>query len=238
MNAELHHLWMLQRIEDDIAEMHRQLNHYPRELERLQNLLQELAEQRAQETTRIEQLERDRRRKEGELELENGKIRKAQLRLMEAKTNKEYQALLKEIEFAKDANSHREDEIIAMMDDIDRCKENLEAVEKRIAGEKKEIEDTIAVTKDQIIQLETDLARTQDTRSEITGNLDRELLNRYVKLKERKDGVAVVLVKNEACQGCYVNIPPQLYNEVQKNTKIIFCPNCQRILYWENKDTG
>jgi predicted nucleic acid-binding Zn-ribbon protein len=55
-------------------------------------------------------------------------------------------------------------------------------------------------------------------------------------LKEKRNGIAIVLVKNEGCQGCYVNIPPQMYNEVQKNNEIILCPNCHRILYWENKD--
>jgi len=46
-------------------------------------------------------------------------------------------------------------------------------------------------------------------------------------------GVAVALAKGGTCQGCRMRLPPQLYNEIQKHLQIHFCPNCQRILYYE-----
>ena len=49
----------------------------------------------------------------------------------------------------------------------------------------------------------------------------------------RRAGVAVALAKVGTCQGCRMRLPPQLYNEIQKHLQIHFCPNCQRILYYE-----
>ena len=38
---------------------------------------------------------------------------------------------------------------------------------------------------------------------------------------------------NGTCQGCNMNIPPQLYNILQRGDAIELCPNCNRIIYWD-----
>jgi len=230
-------LWMLQKTEQETEDIQIKLRTYPLQVEHLQKQLEELDRKKSEEQDRIENLEKERRKKEGELELESERIRKSQLRLLEVKTNKEYQAMLKEIEWAKEINSQREEEIITILDEIDRSKSNLGSIEQRIEGEKKETEQEIATIQQKMVQLEKDLANSQEVRNKIIQELDPQLLKRYVTLKERRDGVAIVLVKNEACQGCYVNIPPQLYNEVQQSKEIILCPNCNRILYADNEQT-
>ncbi len=208
---------------------------YPQQLERLKGLLKSLEEKKEEEKRRIEELEKDRRKKEGELELESERIKRSQLRLLEVKTNKEYQALLKEIEWAKELNSQREEEIIKILEEIDQLKENYESIMEKAQKETEQIKEQIEKVKMQMAQVEKDIAQWQHNREEIIKELDPQLLKRYNIIKEKRDGIAIVLVKNEACQGCYVNIPPQMYNEVQKNMEIILCPNCNRILYWENE---
>jgi predicted nucleic acid-binding Zn-ribbon protein len=86
-----------------------------------------------------------------------------------------------------------------------------------------------------MVKVEQDIVRWHQAREEVLQELAPEHVERYNTLKKKRNGIAIVLVKNEGCQGCYVNIPPQMYNEVQKYKEIILCPNCNRILYWENK---
>jgi predicted nucleic acid-binding Zn-ribbon protein len=52
----------------------------------------------------------------------------------------------------------------------------------------------------------------------------------------RKGGIAISQVVNATCSGCNMNIPPQMYNELQKRDSLKFCPNCERIIYWKNGD--
>jgi predicted nucleic acid-binding Zn-ribbon protein len=52
-------------------------------------------------------------------------------------------------------------------------------------------------------------------------------------LIESSGGIAVTEVKEEVCQGCNMNIPPQLYVEIKSNEEIIQCPQCRRILYYK-----
>ena len=235
VKKQLQLLWKLQTIEQQIEEAQNDKAMYPLELERLQGLLKAQEEKQAEEKQRIEELEKKRVLMEGELELENERIKRSQLKLLEIKTNKEYQALLKEIGTGKEHNSQREEEIIGMLEEIDQLKTDYASTVERAQKERKEIEEETAKVKGQMAKVVQDIAHLHQTREEIVKEQDPELLKRYNTLKEKRNGIAIVLVKNEGCQGCYVNIPPQMYNEVQKNIEIILCPNCHRILYWENK---
>jgi predicted nucleic acid-binding Zn-ribbon protein len=57
------------------------------------------------------------------------------------------------------------------------------------------------------------------------------VIKRYSTIRMRR-GLAVVSVKNGTCQGCNMNIPPQLYNTLQRGNSLELCPNCNRIIYW------
>jgi predicted nucleic acid-binding Zn-ribbon protein len=48
--------------------------------------------------------------------------------------------------------------------------------------------------------------------------------------------LAVVSVWKEVCNGCHMNLPPQLYIELQKSFELHSCPNCNRIIYWYNQE--
>ena len=72
----------------------------------------------------------------------------------------------------------------------------------------------------------------------IRGQINDDLLKKYDILREKRNGQAVVPAWKEVCNGCHMNIPPQMYNELQKPEILMLCPNCNRIIYWENKETG
>jgi len=211
---------------------------YPLELDKLKGVLISLKNRKEEEKRKIDELEKERKKQEIEFDMENEKIKRSQLRLLDVKTNKEYQAFLKEIEWAKEVNSQREEEIIKILDEIDQLKKNYESLNQMAEREREEIEEEIGKVEDHMILVDKDIAQCQKAREEIINELDPQHLKRYTILKEKRDGIAIVLVKNEACQGCYVNIPPQMYNEVQKNMDVILCPNCHRILYWENRENN
>ena len=238
MKDQLQLLWKLQTLERRLEEAQKEKESYPLALERLQDLLKAQAEKQQEEKKGLEELEKERVKMEGELEMEGERIKRSQLKLLEIKTNKEYLALLQEIEGGKERNSQREEEIIKLLEKIDQLKADYASTVERAQKERVEIEDEQARVKDQMVRGEQNIAHWQQNREEIVQKLAPEHLRRYNTLKEKRNGIAVVLVINEGCQGCYVNIPPQMYNEVQKYKEIILCPNCNRILYWENKSAN
>jgi predicted nucleic acid-binding Zn-ribbon protein len=153
--------------------------------------------------------------------------------MTEVKTNKEYQALLSEIETFKEAGGRIEEEILLVMDEIDELKKQLSRREKEIAvtlekveAEKREIQ--AKMEQDEVVWKE------KSARKEVLSKkVESKLFKLYNMLREKRQGIGMVSIKNETCQGCFVNVPPQLFIEVQKNNAINRCPNCNRILYWD-----
>ena len=58
-------------------------------------------------------------------------------------------------------------------------------------------------------------------------------VKKYERIIKSKDGLAVVTIANDACQGCFRVMPPQVVNEIKMNDELVFCENCARILYIE-----
>ena len=69
-------------------------------------------------------------------------------------------------------------------------------------------------------------------RTELIQTVDGELRRKYEMIFSRRGGLAVVEIREGACQGCRIRVPPQLFNEIQRNEHVILCPSCQRILFW------
>lgn len=233
MREQLELLWELQKIDLDLKNIKEERERYPKEIKKLEEKKNIEKERIQKEKEKIELLEKERRQKEGRLNLEQEKIKRAEGRMSEVKTNKEYQALLSEIEAIKEASGREEEEILRVLDEIDELKKNLSKREKEVAAVLEKIEAEKKMIQGKMIQ-DDDVWKIQTERREVlTKQLESKLYKLYNTLKEKRHGVGVVSVKHETCQGCFVNIPPQMFIEVQKNNDIIRCPNCNRILYWE-----
>ncbi len=233
MKEQLNLLWELQKIDLELKSIKDSQEGYPKEIKRLDEKEKSEKEKIQKDKEKIELIEKERRRKEGQLSLEQEKIKKTEGRMFEVKTNKEYQALLTEIETLKGANSREEEEILQLMDEMDELKKSLSKREKEIGTTLAKIEGEKKTLKEKMAHDQEILKRQMERKETVTKQLQSTLYKLYNTLKEKRKGVGVVSVKQETCQGCFVNVPPQMFIEVQKNNALIRCPNCNRILYWE-----
>jgi predicted nucleic acid-binding Zn-ribbon protein len=233
LRDQLELLWELQKIDLLLKTIKEERDRYPKEMKKLDEN-QVIEKERIQkEREKIESLEKERRRKEGNLNLEQEKIKRAEGRMFEVKTNKEYQALLSEIEAIKEANSREEEEILQVMDEIDELKKDLSRREKEMAITMEKIEAEKRKIQEGMAQGDAVWKKQLERREVLSKQIESKLFKLYNTLKEKRRGIGVVSVKQETCQGCFVNVPPQMFIEVQKNNSLIRCPNCNRILYWE-----
>jgi hypothetical protein len=180
----------------------------------------------------LEELEKDRKRKEKELEMEKEKIKKFESKLYEVKTNKEYQALLKEIETAKQTNDKEEEEIIEIMVKVEDLKKDFESTSKLLKEKEKVAEAEKKKLLSEMDSIDKTIVDLKQQRDNLLSVVDKTLRETYSMLISRRGGTAVVNVKNGVCLGCFMNIPPQLFIEVTKNSRLILCPSCNRIFYF------
>jgi predicted nucleic acid-binding Zn-ribbon protein len=172
---------------------------------------------------------------ESDLQMHLDRIKKSEAKLSSVKTNKEYQSSLKEIDDLENINSKIEDDMIEFLDRI----EEAENVLKAKTTEFSELE-TQMKTEKEIIQKEAEEGRHRlgDLDAEwetVSGDIKAEVLATYNQIKENQAyKIGIVAVKDAVCQGCHMNIPPQMYNELQRGDSLKRCPLCERIIYWKD----
>jgi uncharacterized protein len=188
--------------------------------------------QRAQ----VDGLRKRRREKDSQLQTGQESLKRTRERLFEVKTNKEYQSMLKEIEIFEGKNSKMEDEVISLLDELERLETELKVEEEELEIRRKRFEEEKTRMEEELSSLAGELDGCVRKSEELKKKIPVEVLRKYEQIKGAGRGVAVVAVWKEICDGCHMSIPPQLYNELQKTTAMITCPNCNRIIYWENRN--
>jgi predicted nucleic acid-binding Zn-ribbon protein len=181
----------------------------------------------------LEDAQKSKRERDRDLEAGAEKVQKLKARTSEIKTNKEYTALLKEIETAEQENKAIEDDILKLMEKIEQATAEITVAEARAAEEHSSIADDSRRLQEEGAASENALKADEQSRDELASRIDRQVLGQYERLVGPKNGRAIVEARGEACSGCFMSIPPQLFVNVKRNESIIDCPNCHRILYYK-----
>lgn len=166
---------------------------------------------------------------------ERDNIVRVEGRLPEIQTQKEYVAVLKEIDMAKKANKELEDKLQAKQLEISVLEQDQQEKETELGS----ITETAAARGAELTELLAESEATLDkrgkTREKIAGELPAPLLRKYQTLFKRRGGLALALARNGACLGCNMQLPPQQYNTLLQVAEIQSCPHCNRLLYVERE---
>ena len=182
---------------------------------------------------RAEWSERDKLRREKEqlLQEEGQKTMDKRMRMTRIKNIKELQALQREIDQIKLANSQLEEELIKLLEELEASAPSLKLKEEELKKIEDEWKEKRGEIEAQVAGIEQAVAEASAVRQTIAARLNGDLIQRYELIFSRRGGMAVVTVSGGICQGCFMNIPPQLWNEIIRSEKLILCPSCHRILY-------
>ncbi len=234
LDKELEPLLMIQSIDIRFDEIKKEKEESPKEIEKLKKKLDLLSNAMEQDLSSIEELKKERRTVERELEEIEHKFQKSKSRLSDVKTNKEYQAVLKEIEELKNLIFEKEEAVIKCMEDIEIQEEECADNNGNLRESQKEYKNKQEEFSQRIRDFHNEVKSFDEKRIQLCQNVDKNLLERYNRLRGNLRGRVVTQVINSICQGCNLGIPPQQYNELIKGGSIQSCPHCNRIIYWED----
>jgi predicted nucleic acid-binding Zn-ribbon protein len=232
MLKDLKQLLRLQALDSQIDERQDKKKEVPNRLLPFKEKVKEATEKLRKATGELEELQKQRRHEERELEARGLDLKKYQKQLYEVKDNKAYTALKEEIASTEEQNFQAEEKILEFLEEEEKkTGENKEVVQslKKIKDilEKEEVG-----AKEEIKILDGEIARIEARRREVAQTIGADTLARYEKLRKGKEGLAIVLLEGSSCGGCHMSLPPQKVNEVKKGDKFITCDNCNRILCW------
>jgi predicted nucleic acid-binding Zn-ribbon protein len=234
LNEQLERLIHLQQVDSKILSINRIIEDFPSKIETAELPLKEFQKSLNDLKHRLDALNKRKHDRERELDDTDEKIKKLKTRTSDIKTNKEYQALLKEIESVEKERSSIEDEILVVMEEIDAASKQTKLQERQFATDSGRIDELKKKIENEKSEVEKELLIARDMRAKLTETIDGEVYGLYASLIEACNGLVVTEAKDEICQGCNMNIPPQLFVELKKNEEIINCPQCRRILYYKN----
>lgn len=233
-NTDLQKLISLQKLDQRSSSLQVRVESTPKKAEALEQELDayQSAVQKAEGA--LEHASRERKRLENEVEDLRGKLSRSKTRLMEVKTNEEYQATLHEIEFIDGQIAVKEDKILEHMvaaedleNELGKTKNDLNRVENEIKEKQRELEAFVHESSAEVEKLKQE-------REAVEKELPSGLLAQYRRIAAARHGMAVAEVTDGSCQGCHVRLRPQLLAEVKTNQQIITCENCSRILYYSS----
>lgn len=238
MDLLLPMLLSLQQLDDKLSAFGQKKRQIPERIQTMTQAFEDEKKQLEDDRQQLKEASLRQRNLEKQLQESAEERKKKQNKLLDVKTNAEYKALLKEIEYAKQADSTTEDDILVVLEEIESLEQAIKEKEKSIReSESKLKEETLRLEREGV-EVDKEHQILQGERKKVAAELDPAVLGDYEKIRSKRAGQAVVTVKKEVCPGCHMQVPPQTINEVLQTGEIRHCQYCRRILYCELEETA
>lgn len=233
----LDRLFLLQEVLIEVQVKTERRSRTPEHLAHIEAAYREARRQREEtEKTLVRAAERRKVLEDEILDL-NEKLKKYQAQLQTVKTNREYGALLNEIDVVKRDVRSREDEILALEEAATGASAELERRNEEFPAEEAGYEEQMKEWRAEQALLAEEIARAEDKARALREELDNRLLATFDRLSRVRSGVAIAKIdmvgpQTAACSVCHVRLRPQLLSDLRLARETVTCESCKRILYW------
>jgi len=235
LKSQIESLVQLQKVDSEIYALKNEKESKPEQVKALEAAF----EAKKQSLVGLEKSAQDllKQRKDKELMLASNEEnrKKLQTQLYSLKTNKEYQVMLQQIEEAKADASVIEDKVLQLFEQSDKIKTDIEKEKQRLQEEEKVYSAETKRVRERIQQIDERLAQLDVQRKQILPAVDPKMLSQYERILNNRDGLAIVGVKDNSCQGCNMFVPHQVINLIKMYERLVTCEMCARILYIEDE---
>jgi len=238
VKEELQLLIGLQECDSQLVALAAKKTRLPEKILAMENEFQARRENLSRNRQKHDELKARRAEYEAAIKKIGDGMAKTKERLLEVKNNKEYQAMLKEIETAEKTGSETETRMIALLEEMDRLSVQVREDDEALKQETLRYEQDKKAVEEDLNAVDADVESWTRKRTELQQKISADLLARYEKVKKRNNGLGVISVWKAVCGGCHMNIPPQLYNELQRSDEMLSCPNCNRIMYFKTPENS
>ena len=231
---QIEELILLQRIDDEIMHLQQVIDEAPQKLATREEQLQLQKDQENDLTEKIRVLQEQEKKLRNEIEEDNAKIKKSKNKLMMVENSREYHAMMREMDSLEKTNRMREEEKMALEEDLQSQKALLSSIQTTVHSLESELKEMRQNLEVQLDQAHKRLQELSAEREQATQGIPKPILSRYEFIRSRLNNPVIVGVEEGVCTGCHISIPPQTFIELQKGEQILSCPNCQRLIFWRN----
>ncbi len=224
-------LCKLQEKDVKIVELQNKTNKLPKDIEDKKKELAGIKSDFENKKSAYVKLNTLKKEKESLLTEKEAVITKHTASLNTIKSNDLYKTCLLEIEKAKADKSVVEDEILQLMEDIDKEIVNLKKYEAEAKQKEDVINNEIKEMEASVNKVKEEVSVLQKDREEFKKNIPTNILSQYERIRENRNGQGLALVNGDSCGGCNMVLRPQLIVQATKCKELVYCDNCSRILF-------
>ena len=230
MINKLQLLYALQQVDTSLDDLHELKGNLPAMVEDLEQSLKEKKKRLSELESSVKKSNSRRNTIDDDILNLKQRIEKYKKQQFEIKTNKQYDALTREIEYSKEQIVKLEKEMRDLDANISIMKSDVEPLAPEIKSQEKELADKKYELDFVNKEHEDEELKFKHQREKIVVRISKSDSSKYERIRKAKVGKAVVAVHRNSCDGCHHLIPPQLNLELRKNNRIINCEHCGRIL--------
>jgi len=222
----------LQRHDARIQELEQMVKSFPAKLEAMNADVKRVETMLERERSSLTETESWRSRQEEEMKSEETRAIQAKQRSAAVKNAKEYMANERELQNTRKQTAEREEEVLKLVGAVETAKKSITQHEADFVAMREHVASEEKSARDKMDELQKQIAEERKQREVAAARVRPDVLKKYSTIRMRR-GLAMAPVKNGTCQGCNMNIPPQVFNQLQRGDTIELCGTCNRIIYWD-----
>jgi predicted nucleic acid-binding Zn-ribbon protein len=222
----------LQEIDFRLADLAREISALPKHIAEIEKKLVSHERKLDADRAALAANQKDRKKCEGDIQIQEQKISKLRDQMLQAKTNEQYRAFQSEIDFCQNEIRKAEDRILELMSESEPLDKNVKAAEAALKVEKSQVEAEKQQARERTAADQKASDELQKERAALVGEMSRAVYDRYERVRKARRGIAVAEVVDGRCTACNLALRLQFFQDLKKGNEIMACESCQRILYY------
>lgn len=222
----------LQELDRRVAELTREISSLPKHIAEIEKKLESHQRKLEADRAALTANQKDRKRLEAEIQVQEQKISKLKEQMQGAKTNEQYRAFQHEIDFCEKEIRRCEDRILDLMTESEPLEKNVKAAEGALKEEKLQVDGEKQSARERTAADKAQLNELQADRKAITSQLAPHVLSNYERIRKGRGGIAVAEAVDGRCSKCHISLRLQFFQDLKRGEQVMYCESCSRILYY------
>lgn len=232
MLPEIERILRLQSVDTRSAALEKEIAALPKYVAVIEKTLDSHKRRLEADRAALTANQKDRKKLEGDIQMQQQKISKLRDQMLQAKNNEQYKAFSHEIEFCETEIRKAEDRILELMGESEPLEINVKKAEVSLKEEQAQVEHEKKRARDRTAQDEGFLATLRAERAALIAELKPQLVTAYDRIRKKSGGIAVAEATEGRCSACQITLRQQFMQDLRRSEDVMFCESCGRILYY------
>jgi len=232
MHPDTHLVIQLQSLDQRAAALEKEVAALPKHIAAIEKTLDGHLRRLEADKAALVANQKERKKIEGDIQMNEQKISKLRDQMLGAKTNEQYRAFQHEIEYIEKETRKGEDRILELMSESEPLEGNVKKAEAALKEEKQQVEAEKASARERTAADQAQLDQIRGERNVLAAKLPRAILTAYDRIWKKRNGVVVAEAAGGRCSACQITLRPQYFQDLRRGDQVMFCESCGRIVYY------